>query len=45
MSEAAIEEIVHRVLARMTQETVRRTVLETAERLIREEIDKIKNQE
>jgi CheY-like chemotaxis protein len=40
--EAAIEEAVRRILARMTGETVRQIVLETAERLIREEIEKIK---
>ncbi|HKW00892.1 MAG TPA: response regulator [Vicinamibacterales bacterium] len=37
-----IEEAVRRILDRMTGETVRQVVLETAERLIREEIDKIK---
>lgn len=37
-----IEEAVRRILDRMTGETVRQLVLETAERLIREEIDKIK---
>jgi hypothetical protein len=42
VSEAAIEEMVHRVVTRMTEDTVRRIVLETAERLIREEIEKIK---
>ena len=43
VSDAAIEEIVQRVLARMTQDTVRRVVAETAERLIREEIGKLKS--
>jgi CheY-like chemotaxis protein len=42
MSEAAIEEVVRRVLLRMTEDSVRRIVLETAERLIREEIENIK---
>jgi CheY-like chemotaxis protein len=42
MSEAAIEEVVRRVLLRMTEDSVRRIVLETAERLIREEIQNIK---
>jgi CheY-like chemotaxis protein len=38
----AIEEAVRRILDRMTGETVRQVVLEAAERLIREEIEKIK---
>ena len=42
MSEATIEEMVRRVLVRMTDETVRKIVLDTAERLIREEIERIK---
>jgi DNA-binding response OmpR family regulator len=42
VSDAAIEEAVKRVLARMTESTVRQIVLDTAERLIREEIEKIK---
>jgi len=42
MTEASIEEAVRRVLVRMTDDLVRRLVLETAERLIREEIEKIK---
>ncbi len=42
ISEAAIEEVVRRVLGRMTDETVRKVVLDTAERLIKEEIAKIK---
>jgi CheY-like chemotaxis protein len=40
--EAAIEEAVRRILSRMTGEAVRQVVLDTAERLIREEIEKIK---
>jgi len=40
--EAAIEEAVKRILAKMTESTVRQIVLDTAERLIREEIEKIK---
>lgn len=43
ISEAAIEEVVRRVLARMAGETVNRVVLETAERLIREEISRTKD--
>jgi DNA-binding response OmpR family regulator len=40
--EAALEEAVKRVLTKMTESTVRQLVLDTAERLIREEIEKIK---
>jgi CheY-like chemotaxis protein len=43
LSDAAVEEVVKRVVTRMTDEVVRKVVLETAERLIREEIEKIKN--
>lgn len=42
LSDAAVEEVVKRVAARMTDEVVRKVVLETAERLIREEIERIK---
>ena len=42
LSEAAVEEVVQKVVRRMTDELVRKIVLETAERLIREEIDRIK---
>jgi len=42
ISDATVEDAVRRVLARMTDDLVRRLVVETAERLIREEIDKIK---
>lgn len=42
ISDAAIEDAVRRVLARMTGDMVRRIVHETAERLIKEEIEKIK---
>jgi hypothetical protein len=42
VSEASIEDAVRRVLVRMTDDLVRRIVLDTAERLIREEIEKIK---
>jgi CheY-like chemotaxis protein len=42
LTEATVEDAVRRVLVRMTDEYVRRLVLETAERLIREEIEKIK---
>lgn len=44
LSEASIEDAVRRVLVRMTDDLVRRIVLDTAERLIREEIEKIKAQ-
>jgi len=43
ISEAAIEEVVERVLARMSEETVRKIVLENAERIIRQEIERINN--
>jgi hypothetical protein len=42
ISEAAIEDAVRRVLAKMPDDVVRRIVLETAERLVKEEIEKIK---
>jgi CheY-like chemotaxis protein len=44
MSEATVEEVVKRVLSRMTDETVRRIVHDTAEKLIKEEIERIKSQ-
>ena len=37
-----VEEVVRRVLARLTDRVVRETVLDVAERLVREEIDRIK---
>jgi CheY-like chemotaxis protein len=43
LTEENVEEAVKRVLVRMTDELVRRIVVETAERLIKEEIEKIKN--
>jgi CheY-like chemotaxis protein len=43
VTEATIEDAVRRVLVRMTDDLVRRLVLETAERLIKEEIEKIKS--
>ena len=43
ISEAAIEDVVKRVLARMAGDTVTRVVLETAERMIREEISRTKD--
>jgi CheY-like chemotaxis protein len=42
LTEAAVEEVVQKVVRRMTNELVRKIVLETAERLIREEIARIK---
>jgi CheY-like chemotaxis protein len=42
LAESTVEEAVRKVLVKMTDEYVRRVVLETAERLIREEIEKIK---
>jgi CheY-like chemotaxis protein len=44
ITEATVEDAVRRVLVRMTDDLVRRLVLETAERLIKEEIEKIKSQ-
>jgi hypothetical protein len=44
ISETAIEEAVRRVLAKMTDDVVHRIVLETAERLIREELEKIRQE-
>ena len=44
LSEGAIEDIVNRVVARMGTEKMRALVLDTAERLVREEIDRIKKQ-
>jgi CheY-like chemotaxis protein len=42
LSEDTIEEIVRRVIDRMGDETMRQLVVETAERLVREEIERIK---
>ena len=42
ITEAGVEELVRRVLARMSAEDVRRIVIETTERLVKEEIEKIK---
>ena len=42
LPDALVEEAVRRALVRMTDSIVRRIVVETAERLIREEIEKIK---
>jgi CheY-like chemotaxis protein len=42
VTDEVIEEIVGRVIARLTDQTVRETVLSTAERLVREEIDRVK---
>jgi CheY-like chemotaxis protein len=44
LGDDVIEDIVGRVIARMTDDAVRRTVIETAERLVREEIDRIKRE-
>jgi CheY-like chemotaxis protein len=44
LSDAVVEEAVRKALVRMTDSIVRRIVVETAERLIREEIEKIKAQ-
>ena len=42
LPESSVEDAVRKVLVKMTDDLVRRIVLETAERLIREEIEKIK---
>ena len=42
ISDEMIENIVQRVMARMSDDSVRRTIIETAERLVREEIERIK---
>jgi hypothetical protein len=42
VSEELIEEIVRRVIARMGDHDMRRLVLDSAERLVREEIERIK---
>lgn len=44
MDDTAIDAAVRRVLARMTDDTVKAIVLDVAERLVRAEIDKIKSQ-
>jgi CheY-like chemotaxis protein len=43
LSDEMVEDIVRRVIARMGDESMRRAVLDTAERLVREEIDRIKH--
>jgi hypothetical protein len=42
LSDAALEAIVQRVIARMGEQAVRETVVDVAERLVREEIARIK---
>ncbi len=42
VSDQAVDDIVNRVIARMTDQSVRETVIEVAERLVREEIERIK---
>jgi CheY-like chemotaxis protein len=42
VTDEVIEEIVGRVIARLTDQTVRETVLSIAERLVREEIERVK---
>jgi CheY-like chemotaxis protein len=42
LSEHVIDDIVQRVIARMSDDAVRQSVLEVAERLVRQEIDRIK---
>jgi CheY-like chemotaxis protein len=45
VSDDAMEETVRRVLARMTDQVVRDAVIDVAERLVREEIDRIKQKQ
>ena len=45
ITDEVIEDIVRRVLARMGDDDMRRAVLDTAERLVREEIDRVKRAE
>lgn len=40
--DSTVDDIVNRVIARMTDQSVRETVIEIAERLVREEIERIK---
>jgi hypothetical protein len=42
ITEDVIEEVVRRVMARMSSDAMRRAVLDAAERMVREEIDRIK---
>ena len=42
MSDDVVDEIVRRVIARLGDRVVRETVLDVAERLVRDEIDRIK---
>ena len=41
-SDEAIEKIIEAVMARMTDKVVRDVVIDVAERLVREEIDRLK---
>jgi len=43
VSDSQIEQAVQRVLAAMTDQTVRRTVVDVAEQLVREELERIKS--
>ena len=43
VSDETVDEIVRRVIARMGEQAVRDTVVDVAERLVREEIDRIKS--
>jgi len=45
VSEEKVEEIVRRVIARMSEQAVRETVIGVAERLVREEIERIKSRQ
>ena len=43
MDERAIEEVTRRVLDRMSDRVVKDTVVDVAERMVRDEIDRIKS--
>jgi CheY-like chemotaxis protein len=42
VSDDVVEEVVRRVIARMSDQVVRQTVLQVAERMVRDEIDRVK---
>jgi CheY-like chemotaxis protein len=44
MTDAALEEMMRRMLLRVTDDVVRKVVLEAAERMVKEEIDRIKSE-
>ena len=44
VTDETVDDIVRRVIARMSDQAVRDTVIDVAERLVREEIERIKRQ-